>query len=119
MQTPSSPILSTLDGVLTLLSLTVLRNPVYFIFLILCGVAAYVTFTLNLWGPIINMTNAASQQALAEGKKRLREFLDESPAARQALAAAGGEEYEMTRQSPRKYKDKVKTDGADDDVDDI
>ncbi|KAK6596908.1 protein SEY1 (root hair defective 3 GTP-binding protein) [Botrytis cinerea] len=28
----------------------VLRNPIYFIFLILCGIAGYVTYTLNLWG---------------------------------------------------------------------
>ncbi|KAI9869962.1 MAG: Dynamin-like GTPase that mediates homotypic ER fusion, partial [Pleopsidium flavum] len=53
----------------------VLRNPVYFIFLILLGIGAYVTYTLNLWGPILKMSNAASQQALEEGKKRLREFL--------------------------------------------
>ena len=69
---------------------------------------------------MLNMANAASTQALEEGNKRLRAFLEESPAARQALAAAGGEEYELTRQrSPAKQK--VKTDGADDDedVDDI
>lgn len=101
--------------------MTVLRNPVYFMFLILLGIAAYVVFTLNLWGPLINMTNAASQQALSEGKKRLREFLDESPAARQALAAAGGDEYELTSRSPRgsSRESKVKTDGADDDGDEI
>ncbi|KIV92237.1 protein SEY1 [Exophiala mesophila] len=96
----------------------VLRNPVYFMFLILLGIAAYVIFTLNLWGPLINMTNAASQQALSEGKKRLREFLDESPAARQALSAAGGDEYELTSRSPKRSS-KLKTDGADDDGDEI
>ena len=84
------------------------------------AVGAYATYTLNLWGPMLKMANAASVQALEEGKKRLREFLDESPAARQALAAAGGEEYEMTRQQPSSRPQKLKTDGADDDdIDDI
>lgn len=84
------------------------------------AIGAYVTFTLNLWGPMLKMANAASAQALEEGKKRLREFLEESPTARQALAAAGGEEYELTRQQPSSRSQKLKTDGAeDDDVEDI
>src|SRR5277367_911263 len=67
----------------------VLRNPIYFIFLILLGVAAYVTYTLNLWGPMIKMANAASQQAIEVGKERLREFLENSDSARQAVAMGG------------------------------
>lgn len=63
-----------------------LRNPVYFIFLILVGAGAYVTYTLNLWGPMINMANAASSQALEEGKKRLREFLEASDTGRPSMA---------------------------------
>lgn len=61
--------------------------------------AAYVTWTLNLWGPILNMTNAASAQALEEGKKRLREFLESSETGRQAIGmtAAPGESYELKR----------------------
>lgn len=49
------------------------------------GAAAYVTWTLNLWGPIMNMSNAAGTQALEEGKKRLREFLESSETGRQAI----------------------------------
>ncbi|RDW88185.1 putative protein sey1 [Coleophoma cylindrospora] len=64
----------------------VLRNPVYFIFLILCGAAAYVTYTLNLWGPMIRMANAASAQAVEIGKEKLREFLESSDTGRQAMA---------------------------------
>ncbi|KAK5279704.1 Dynamin-like GTPase that mediates homotypic ER fusion [Exophiala xenobiotica] len=97
----------------------VLRNPVYFIFLILLAVGAYVTYTLNLWGPMLKMTNAASQQAIEEGKRRLRDFLDENPTARQAaVAMTGREEFEMSNLSrtPRSTQ-KVKTDGADDDDD--
>lgn len=77
-----------------------LRNPVYFIFLLLLGVGAYVTYTLNLWGPMINMANAASSQALEEGKKRLREFLEASDTGRQAMAmtsSEGDDGYEMRR----------------------
>ncbi|KAG8526375.1 Dynamin-like GTPase that mediates homotypic ER fusion [Bacidia gigantensis] len=69
--------------------LAVLRNPAYFVLLILCAVGLYVTYILNLWGPILQMTNAASAQALEEGKKRLREFLENSEAGRQALAMEG------------------------------
>lgn len=75
----------------------VLRNPVYFIFLILFGVGAYVTYTLNLWGPMYQMANAASAQALEEGKKRLREFLEESNAGRQAMAMSGQDDVQMRK----------------------
>ncbi|KIX09710.1 protein SEY1 [Rhinocladiella mackenziei CBS 650.93] len=97
----------------------VLRNPVYFMFLIILALVAYVTYTLNLWGPMLKMANAASQQALEEGKKRLREFLEENPTARQALAMSGREEYEMKNLSSSR-PNKIKTDGADDeDADDM
>ena len=78
-------------------TLTVLRNPVYFIFLILLGIGAYVTYTLNLWGPMYQMANAASAQALEEGKKRLREFLEESNAGRQAMAMSGQDDVQMRK----------------------
>lgn len=67
----------------------VLRNPVYFVFLILLGVGAYTTYTLNLWGPMMRMTNAASGQALEVAKERLREFLESSDTGRQAMAMSG------------------------------
>ncbi|KAJ9641887.1 Dynamin-like GTPase that mediates homotypic ER fusion [Coniosporium tulheliwenetii] len=67
----------------------VLRNPVYFIFLILAGIGAYVTYSLNLWGPMFHMANAASQQGLEIGKQRLREFLESSDTGRQAVAMSG------------------------------
>lgn len=75
----------------------VLRNPVYFIFLIMLGAGAYITYTLNLWGPMLQMTNAASQQALEEGKKRLREFLEASDTGRQAIAMSGQDEIHMQK----------------------
>lgn len=63
----------------------------------MAGAGAYVTYQLNLWGPIIQMTNAASAQALEEGKKRLREFLEQSDAGRQAMAMSGSEDIPMRK----------------------
>jgi len=96
----------------------VLRNPLYFFLLFLLGVGAYVTYTLNLWGPMISMANAASAQALEEGKKRLREFLEASDTGRQAMAMSSGESYEMSRVNGTR-KSAPTGDGADDDDDDI
>lgn len=80
------------------------------------GAGAYVTYQLNLWGPMLNMANAASAQALEEGKKRLREFLETTETGRQALSMpSGSESHEMSPRSRRK----VKTDGADDEDEDL
>ena len=87
----------------------------------MCAVGAYVTYQLNLWGPILKMTEAASQQALVEGKRRLRDFLETSDTGRQAIAmsaseragsASRKEEYEMSDMSQRGSKGK-------DDLDDL
>ena len=66
-------------------------------FLIILGAGAYITWTLNLWGPILKMTNAASQQALNEFKHRLREFLESSETGRQAIAMSGNEDIAMQK----------------------
>ena len=66
-------------------------------FLIVLAVGAYVTYTLNLWGPMLKMTNAASQQALEEFKKRLREFLESSDTGRQAIAMSGSNDIRMQK----------------------
>ncbi|KAJ5226232.1 hypothetical protein N7468_007457 [Penicillium chermesinum] len=96
--------------------IAVLRNPAYFFLLFVCAVGAYVTYQLNLWGPILKMTEAASQQALVEGKRRLREFLEASDTGRQAMAMSAGsgqkEEYEMSNLSKRDAK-------VDDDLNDL
>lgn len=61
------------------------------------GAGAYVTYTLNLWGPMLNMANAASSQALREAKKRLRDFLDAGETAGPGQGGAGlrAAAYEM------------------------
>lgn len=53
---------------------------------------------------MLKMTEAASQQALEEGKRRLRDFLESSDTGRQAMAMSADrngssdrkEEYEMS-----------------------
>ncbi|CAL5871143.1 uncharacterized protein PFLUO_LOCUS5389 [Penicillium psychrofluorescens] len=99
----------------------VLRNPAYFFLLFVCAVGAYITYQLNLWGPIIKMTEAASQQGLQEAKRRLREFLESSDTGRQAIAMSAGdragsssrtEEYEMSDMAQKGSK-------AGDDLDDM
>ena len=64
------------------------------------------------------MANAASAQALEEGKKRLREFLEASDTGRQAIAmSASGDSYEMSTMNRSRLKAKV--DGPEDDYDDL
>ena len=100
-----------------------LRNPIYFIFLILLGVGAYVTYTLNLWGPMIKMANAASQQAIEVGKERLREFLEQSDTARHAVAMGGRTDADSfslhTLDSRGKRRVPAAAAGDDDDDDEI
>ena len=79
-------LLSLVRVTLILILCIVLRNPLYFIMLILLGVGAYVTYTLNLWGPMMRMANAASAQAVEIGKEKLREFLENADGGRQHMA---------------------------------
>lgn len=62
------------------------RNPFLILLLILLATGGYVTYTLNLWGPIIQMSTAASEQGLRIAKEKLREWLVETETGRQALA---------------------------------
>ncbi len=43
------------------------------------------------------MANAASQQAVEEGKKRLREFLESSDTGRQAIAMSGQDDIQLRK----------------------
>lgn len=63
----------------------VLRNPFLFLLLIVLAGGAYIAAALNLLGPMMQMANAAAGQGLDLGKQRLREFLENSETARQAL----------------------------------
>jgi len=99
---------------------TVLRNPLYFIMLILLGAGAYVTYTLNLWGPMLRMTNAASAQGMEIFKEKLRDFLESSETGRQAIGMsqkAGNSIGMDTLHSNGTTKSRAKKE--DDDVDEI
>jgi protein SEY1 len=68
---------------------------------------------------MMNMANAASSQALEEGKKRLREFLESSDTGRQAMGMTVGNErdgagagYEMKRMNGGRRGMEAKTDGV-------
>ena len=91
----------------------------YFIFLILLGAAAYVTYTLNLWGPILRMTNAASAQAIEIGKEKLREFLESSDTGRQAIGMPGRTNSDGISLNTLDSRGKRKTTIEDDEEDDI
>ncbi|TVY21444.1 Protein sey1 [Lachnellula arida] len=97
----------------------VLRNPVYFIFLILLGVGAYVTYTLNLWGPMIRMANAASSQAVEIGKEKLRDFLENSETGRQAIgmkAREDGDSISLNTLDSRGNRKEAEVEDEDDDI---
>lgn len=73
---------------------------------------------------MLNMANAASAQALEEGKKRLREFLETSETGRAALAmpasSSSGGSYEMGRMSEaRKRVGRQEGEAEGDDVEEI
>ena len=62
------------------------------------------------------MAEAASQQALDEGKKRLREFLEASDTGRQAIAMSRrGDEFEMHRMNGDKKASTIRGDEDEDD----
>jgi general stress protein CsbA len=75
--------------------LTVARNPFLILLLALIGAGMYVTYNMNLWGPIIQMTTAAWAQGLQIAKAKLREWLQETETGRQAIAMSSGESIEL------------------------
>ncbi|CCX05391.1 RHD3/Sey1 [Pyronema domesticum] len=67
----------------------VVTSPFYFMFLIMLGLVGYVIYSLNLWGPIYKVGNAAVEQGVEVGKERLREFLMQQNGGRVPAAFAG------------------------------
>ena len=101
----------------------VLRSPLYFVMLAIIGAGLYVTYTLNLWSPIMRMGDAAAGQATQIAKEKLREFLEaqdvnsgsgtrrRTPVAvdGRSVDSGSGDEYEMgtlkNRASPSPSKE--------------
>ncbi|KAK3303961.1 RHD3/Sey1 [Chaetomium strumarium] len=84
----------------------VLRNPVLFMLILVMGGGTYVAYTLNLLGPMMQMANAASNQAVEIGKEKLRDFLESNQTVRQAIAmpAKQGGSISMDRLDSRGKK---------------
>lgn len=57
-----------------------------FLLLIIIAGGTYVAYSLNLLGPMVQMSGAAWNQAIEIGKQRLRDFLENNETARQAIA---------------------------------
>ncbi|KAI1449552.1 root hair defective 3 GTP-binding protein [Annulohypoxylon stygium] len=69
--------------------LAVLRNPILFMLLILVAGGLYISYSLNLLGPMMQMSSAAWNQAIDIGKERLRDFVENNETARQAIGVRG------------------------------
>ncbi len=86
--------------------------------IIIMGGGTYVAYTLNLLGPMMQMANAASNQAVEIGKEKLRAFLESNETVRQAIAMPsrqqGSGSISMDRLDSRGKKAQVDED--DDDI---
>ncbi|OTB03574.1 hypothetical protein M426DRAFT_321734 [Hypoxylon sp. CI-4A] len=69
--------------------LAVLRNPILFLLLVIMAGGFYISYSLNLLGPMMQMSSAAWNQASEIGKERLREFIQNNETARQAIGVTG------------------------------
>ncbi|QDS76729.1 Protein sey1 [Venturia effusa] len=99
----------------------VARNPLLIVLVLIVGAGMYITYKLNLWGPILQMSSAAYGQALDIAKDKLREFLENSETGRQAVAMSGqqqkvGEAIGMQNLDGRGKKVKVETEVDDDEI---
>lgn len=55
--------------------MAVLRNPLLILFSLMVGASAYVTYSLDLWGPMMSVGQAMSTRTIEVGKEWLREAL--------------------------------------------
>ncbi|ROW17024.1 hypothetical protein VPNG_01035 [Cytospora leucostoma] len=95
----------------------VLRNPVLFILLCLFAGGTYIAYNLNLLGPMYQMANAASNQAVDIGKQKLRDFLEHNETARNALNIPAKKETGVSLDTLDSNGKRREDAGADDDDD--
>ena len=74
-----------------------LRNPILCVFILIMGGTTYLAYTLNLLGPMMQMSGAAYNQALEIGKDKLRDFLQNNETARQTLSMPTTQDGESIR----------------------
>lgn len=96
---------------------TVLRNPILFLLLIILAGGTYVAYSLNLLGPMMQMSNAAWGQGLDIGKQKLREFLENNETARQALSMPARRDTDSISLETLDSRGKRASRAADDDDD--
>ncbi|KAI1479510.1 root hair defective 3 GTP-binding protein [Daldinia eschscholtzii] len=97
--------------------LTVLRNPVLFVLLVIIAGGLYVSYSLNLLGPMMQMSSAAWNQASEIGKQRLREFVENNETARQAIGMPGRDSDSISMDTLDSRGKKKSREAADEDDD--
>lgn len=92
--------------------MAVLRNPFLFMLLLLAGAGTYVAYSLNLWGPIISVTNAVVDRTMEVSKERLRDLLDEGrKVANSGNSSSSGSDASSNGGSRPIYRRKVEDEG--------
>ncbi|KAI6088967.1 root hair defective 3 GTP-binding protein [Hypoxylon rubiginosum] len=99
--------------------MTVLRNPILFVLILIIGAGLYISYNLNLLGPMMQMSSAAWNQAIDIGKQRLREFLENNETARQAIGVTGRDPDSISLDTLDSRGKKQSRSAAVDDDDDI
>ncbi|KAH6900122.1 RHD3/Sey1 [Thelonectria olida] len=97
----------------------VLRNPFLFILILLMGGGTYIAYTLNLLGPMMQMTNAAANQGMDIAKQSLRDFINNSDTARQALSMPARDSDNINMDTLDSRGRKQNNSAEPDDIDDI
>lgn len=75
----------------------------------------YVAYTMNMLGPMAQMANAAANQGVDIGKAKLREFIENSDAARQALNMPARQDSDAVSMDTLDSRGKKKAATEDDD----
>lgn len=75
----------------------------------------YVAYTMNMLGPMAQMANAAANQGVDIGKAKLREFIENSDAARQALNMPARQDSDAVSMDTLDSRGKKKVATEDDD----
>ncbi|GAA5869671.1 hypothetical protein JCM8547_005102 [Rhodosporidiobolus lusitaniae] len=87
-------------GVLVLLGwnefVAVIRSPIYFTFLLIAGAAAYVTYTLNMTGPVIAVARGVTNEVIKTVNEQLHNYFS----AQSAEANAHRFHQERRREAP-------------------
>lgn len=79
----------------------------------------YIAYTLNLLGPIMQMTNAAMSQGVDIAKQQLRDFIANSDTARQAVGMPARDSDSISLDTLDSRGRKQNNSAESDDIDEI